>query len=301
MQTQQPKPDATSAPAPNHIDRELIHDFLGRMSFEDRWKPLAEELQWVLAGSKNPSEHKYILPGYCYEILDVWRRTLFKNLPSLDDTLFIIRNADGKSVKELRIDWRCLGRVIGIAERGLQFFDLEAISLLKADGLLDLKPEKEKMVLKLAFGNRWLKQNLAKLILRPHRYIKTVVEKCRSLYFRVRILGFSKWGHLAYRTGPEALAEFKAGLAEGQVGFLNNDGQLVGESNRARNYEFMLLAWPEIKEMLARQPLPTRTEVFDWTKPYTNAGLCSFIDIDQFRDFCEDIKLKFAGRTPKKP
>ena len=191
-------------------------------------------------------------------------------------------------------------RVISIGERGVRYFDLEAMPMLKADGLLDLKPEKEEKVLKLIFGNHWIKQKLFQLIIRPHRFLKKIVEKCRTTYFRMKTLGFSYWGRLAYQTGPEAVAEFKAGLAEGQVGFLDNDGKLVGESNRSNNYQFMLLAWPEIKEMLERKPLPTRTDVFDWTKPYTKAGLCSFIDIDQFLDFCEDIKLKFAGRQSKK-
>lgn len=300
MQTQEPKANGTFAKPPSQSYQELLDDLLGRMPFEDRWKPVIEELKWVIGGCKNPAEHHKLLPDYCYEILDVWRRTLFKNLPSLDDALFVTRNADGKSVKELRIDWRCLGRAISIGERGLQFFDTEAIPQLKTDGLLDLEPEKEKKALRMIFGDHWLKQRVFKLLVRPHPCLKKLVEKCRNLYFQVKIFGFSKWGRLAYRAGPKALAEFKAGVAEGQVGFLDGNGQLVGESNRARNYEFMLLVWPEIKEMLQRDPLPTRTEVFDWTKPYTKADLCSFIDIDQFRDFCEDIKLKFAGRTPKK-
>jgi hypothetical protein len=298
MPSQAPNENITDTPA--QTDQELIQHFLGRKAFEDRWKPVAEEMQWVIGGCKNLDQHKRILPDYCYPILDACRRTVFKNFPSIEDTIFVLKNPDG-TVKKLRIDWRCMGRAISIGERGLRFFDLEAIPLLKADGILDLKPEKEEMVLRMMFGNRWLKQKLAKLILRPHRYIKTLVEKCRNLYFRIKILGFSKWGHLAYREGPEAVAEFKAGLAEGQVGFLDNDAKLVGESSRSSNYLFMLLAWPEIKEMLERKPLPTRTDVFDWTKPYTKAGLCSFIDIDQFRDFCEDIKLKFAGRTQKSP
>jgi hypothetical protein len=296
MQAPPPKSDTTDQ---DQLDRNLIQEFFGRMALEDRWQPVAEEMQWVISGCKNPTEHKKILPDYCYPILDSYRRTVFKNLPSIEDTIFIIKNADG-SIKKHKIDWRCMGRLMSIGERGVRYFDLEAMPLLKADGLLDLKPEKEEMVLRMLFGNRRLKQKLVKLILRPHRFLKKFVDKCRSIYFRMKILGFSEMGRLAYRTGPEAVAEFKAGLAEGQVGFLNNDGQLVGESNRTSNYQFMLLAWPEIKEMLARKPVPTRTDVFEWTKPYTKAGLCSFIDIDQFRDFCEDIKLKFAGRTPKK-
>jgi hypothetical protein len=293
-------PHEKNANIPVQTEQELVRDFLGRMSFEDRWKPVAEEMQWVIGGCKNPAQHKKILPAYCYPILDAYRRTVFKNLPSLDDTIFVVKTADGKSVKQLKIDWRCMGRVISIGERGVRFFDLEAIPILKAEGALNLEPEKEKLVLRFMFGNRWLKQKLAKLILRPHRYVKRIIEKCLNLYFRIKILGFSKWGRLAYQAGPEAVAEFKAGLAEGQVGFMDNDGKLVGESNRSSNYQFMLLAWPEIKEMLEKRPLPTKTDVFNWTKPYTKAGLCSFIDIDQFRDFCEDIKLKFAGRTPKK-
>jgi hypothetical protein len=297
MPSQAPNEQIVNVPV--QTEQELVRDFLGRMSFEDRWKPVAEEMQWVIGGCKNPAQHKKILPDYCYPILDAYRRTVFKNFPLIEDTIFCLKNPDG-TVKKLRIDWRNMGRVIAIGERGVQFFDLQAMPLLKADGLLDLKPEKEELALKLMFGNSWLRRKLAKLILRPHRYIKTFVEKFRRWYFRLKILGFSKWGHLAYQAGPKALAEFKAGLAEGLTGFLDSDGNLVGENNRASNYQFFLLAWPEIKELLEKKPLPTRTEVFNWLMPYSDAGLCKFVNIEQFRDFCEDIKLKFAGRTPKK-
>ncbi len=51
------------------------------VAFEDRWKPVAEEMQWVIGGYKYPAQHKKILPDYCYPILDAYRRTVFKNLP----------------------------------------------------------------------------------------------------------------------------------------------------------------------------------------------------------------------------
>jgi hypothetical protein len=304
MQTSQPKTDETFANASGETEREPIHELLSRMSFEDRWKPVADEMRWVMHGCQNPTEHKKILPDYCYPILDVWRRTLFKNFPGMEDIIYVSKKAgavNGKNAKQIvRMDWRCMGRVVSIGERGVQFYDLELIPMLKSDGLLDLNADDEKKVMAMVFGNRWLKPKLAKLLIHPHRFVKNFVEKCRSIYFKIKILEFSKWGRLAYQAGPKAVAEFKAGLAEGQMGFLNNDSQLVGESNGLNNYQFLLLAWPEIKEMLEREPLPTRTDVFNWTRPYTKAGLCSFIDIDQFRDVCERIKLKFAGRTPKK-
>jgi hypothetical protein len=291
--------DLNQVTAPLPSEAELVQVLLTRMSFEDRWRPVAEEMQWVIGGCKNPKEQKKILPAYCYPILDAYRRTVFKNLPTLEDTIFCIKNPNG-TVKKLRIDWRNMGRAIGIGKRGVQFFDLQAMPLLKAEGLLDLKPEKEELALKLVFGKSRLRRKLAKLNLRPHRYIKTLVEKCRRCYFKVMIFGFSKWSHQAYQAGPEAFAEFNAGVAAGLTGFLDADANLVGENNRASNYQFFLLAWPEMKELIEKKPLPTRTEVFNWLMPYSNAGLCKFVNIEQFRDFCEDIKLKFAGRTPKK-
>src|ERR1022692_5208 len=92
-----PKTDGKIGTAPGQTDRELIQEFLGRMAFDDRWKPVAEELQWVLGGRKNPKVHKKLLPGYCYEILDVWRRTLFKNFPTYEDTIRV--TGAGKSAQ----------------------------------------------------------------------------------------------------------------------------------------------------------------------------------------------------------
>src|ERR1022692_894128 len=159
-----PKNSGKVGMAPDQTGQELIGDFLSRMPLADRWAPIAGELKWVLGGCQKPNEHKKILPSYCYEILDVWRRTLFKNLPSYNETVFV--TGTGKSAKA-RIDWRNMGKIISIGERGARFFDLEAMPLLKADGLLDLKPEKEEKALKWIFGDRWLEKKLLRLILRP--------------------------------------------------------------------------------------------------------------------------------------
>jgi len=108
------------------------------------------------------------------------------------------------------------------------------------------------------------------------------------------------WSQVAFQWGPDAMSEFNRGIADGIEGFMDENGELAGETTRSNNYGFFLLLWPEIKEMLERDPLPNRTEVFQWVSRFDEAGLVSIPDIDNFHDFCESIGLKFAGRSPQK-
>jgi hypothetical protein len=80
---------------------------------------------------------------------------------------------------------------------------------------------------------------------------------------------FTGGGRLAYKWGHEAMAEFTAGVAEGMTGFMDIDCQLVGETRRANNYEFLLMAWPEIKEMQEANPPITRNGFYEWVPDLT--------------------------------
>ena len=210
------------------------------------------------------------------------------------------RLAKCKSAKEmkkyLRIDWRLLGRVQGIGMRGVRFFELEAREKLKSEGLLDLKPEQEKKVLRMMFGNDWWSKTLVKLVLRPGRLVSALARRIWAAFYKIKMTHFSKLGRLAYQWSAEAPAEFSAGIAEGQLGLLDKDGQLVGETSRANIYEFLLLIWPEIKEMQESNPPTTRSDFNEWVKPFAKDGTVSINDLDQLLDVCDDIHLKFAGR-----
>jgi hypothetical protein len=55
-----------------------LRKMLQRASFMERWDPVAKELHWVIGGRQNEEQHHKILPDYCYQILDLYRRTIFK-------------------------------------------------------------------------------------------------------------------------------------------------------------------------------------------------------------------------------
>jgi hypothetical protein len=284
-------------------DGQRLRELLSRMPFKERWKPVAQEMNWVITGRRNPTDHKKSLPDYCYAIFDVYRRTIFKNLPTQEQAMLVLdqkRLAKCKSVREikkcLRIDWRFLGRVEGIGMRGLRFFEFEAREKLKSDGLLDLQPEQERRVLGLMFGNDWWWKKLTILFLRPGRFVRTLAMSIWAVFYKIKVMRFSQLGDLAYQWSPEAPAEFSAGIDEGQRGFMDKDGQLVGESPRANIYEFLLLVWPEIKEMQKSNPPITRNDFNEWVKPFAKDGTVSINDLDQLLDVCDDIHLKFAGR-----
>ncbi len=83
---------------------------------------------------------------------------------------------------------------------------------------------------------------------------------------------------VAYLWGPEALADFNKGMALGLKSFLDEDGQRVGESIRANIYDFLLMAWPEIKEMLEVKRRKTVTDLHTWMLPFMRHGMTSLID-----------------------
>ena len=51
-------------------------------------------------------------------------------------------------------------------------------------------------------------------------------------------------------------------------------------------YNFLLMAWPEIKAMMGAKPRKTLTHLYDWMKPFMRHGVVAEIDLDSFRDVC---------------
>ena len=174
MPSGQPKIEVRFTNAPGPEDREKVREFTRRKSLWKRWKPIAIELRWVLRGCPQAAEHRKLLPDYCYEILAVYRRTVFKNYPTYEETFRFSdkeRFLQSKTIEEMKafvtIDWRRYGRVHGIGLRGLRFFQFEAIEKLKSDGLMDLPPEKQKRILGGIFGKDRQWHTVARFILRP--------------------------------------------------------------------------------------------------------------------------------------
>jgi hypothetical protein len=82
------------------------------------------------------------------------------------------------------------------------------------------------------------------------------------------------------------MKDYNQGIAEGLAGFIDENGQLVGETNRFGTYSFLVLAWPEIKEMQSSQPRKTITDLHKWMLPFMRHGLTSRIDVETLRDIC---------------
>ena len=235
-----------------------------------------------------------ILPEYSYHIFDALRRTFFKGFPSWDDTVRVIDPAGMTTPgtaqqiqKVLHIDWRNLGRVFGVGIRCNRFFELEAEQLLEREGFNDLPPEKTDEILVIIFGKAWVEANREKIA--AGLWDELLAERLAPL--------FADWqaklnqhapalNSLAVQTGPKAMIQFSEGFTEGLKGFLDVDGQLVGESNRSDTYTFLLLVWPEIKAMLEAEPKKTLSDLHEWLLPFMRTGLMPYLDIDQLRDVC---------------
>jgi hypothetical protein len=271
-------------------DRDLFRKLLLKRPFLERWLAvLFEQLRMYRAGE---APHGKLLPDYCYNIFAIYRRTYFRVVPILKDTVSVTdkeRLAGCQSIEEakqvVKIDWRNLGKTAGYLTRGIRFFDLEVDKFVEGCGLSNLSPEEQNEVTKMLFGDYFC-QRIKNFI--KSQTIGTKTGKIRK--FLMELFGMTgplpDLAPLAYQWSPEAMAEFNAGMAEGMAGLFDEKGQLAGESNRANIYNFLLLAWPEIKEMQESSPRKTLTDLYHWMKPFMRLGVLSDIDLDTFRDVC---------------
>ena len=104
-----------------------------------------------------------------------------------------------------------------------------------------------------------------------------------------------KWDSLAYEWSPEAMRQFHEGVAEGTNSFLDENGQLAGESPRAGIYGFLLMIWPDIKAMLESTPRKTLTDLHKWMEPFMRVGVVNLVDLDYLRDVCAPIAQSGIG------
>ena len=271
-------------------DRNTFKEFLFKKPFLERWLPVVfEQLKMYRT---NAIPQKKLLPTYSYNIFAIYRNTYFQAIPHLDETVCVTDKeylAQCRSIDEakkvLKIDWRNLGRAIGYLTRGVRFFDMEIGGFIEESGLSQLSPEEQKEVKQMLFGEHFL-QPIKKFIKSQTVGVKT--RKIRQLL--ATLLGatsplqdMAQW---AYLWSPEAMMEFNAGMADGINGLFDEKGQLAGESPRANIYNFLLLAWPEIKEMQESYPRKTLTDLHNWMAPFMRLGVLSKIDLDTFRDIC---------------
>lgn len=281
--------------APNETDRLIVRELFSAMPLIERGKPILAELSWVLQGRKDSDQHRQMLPDYCYNIFDVWLKTYFKGIPSLADTVAITDQAGMATAKTLeatkqvlRLDWRNLGKVVGIVIRCVRFADLEAEAQVKSDGFDNSTDAGTKeSLIGMIMGRQWVQENQNIISCQPTSALFTGLLN-ESTAASVETLANSRvnFGALAYQWGPGAMAEFNQGMAEGVTSFLDEHGQLAGESSRSGIYAFLLLVWPEIKVMLEASPKKTLSELHDWMRPFMRVGLTAYIEIETLRDVC---------------
>lgn len=279
---------------PSPADKQTVKELFYALPMMERGKSILSEMTWVLLGRQDLEGHKKILPDYCYNIFDVFQRTYFKGFPLISETVLVINPAGLESAKTveqakkvLRLDWKLMGRMFGIAARCIRFAELESADDMKLEGFGDSTPDKIKEFYTLILGRQWVEENLAMLTKEP-------VEKILSGMLNQHLASWitdlqamqPKFDALACQWSPAAMLAFNEGLTEGLNCFMDVDGQLVGESNRSGIYGFLLLVWPEIKAMLESDPKKTLSDLHEWMKPFMRIGLTAYIEINTLRDVC---------------
>lgn len=280
---------------PDELDRQTVKEFFYSVPALERAKPLFQELLWVLSGCPDKDRHEKTVPDYCYNIFEAVRKTHFKNLPGVADIIFVPDQAalaEAKTIeaakKVVRIDWRELGRVCGIARRCWRFAKMEAENGVDGDGFNDCSPGKVKELFVVIFGQQWVEDNAARIASEnPDKILAETLNHFIAPWLEEAMAKGAMFSSLACQWSPMAMQEFHEGFAEGLNAFIDEHTQLVGETDRSGTYAFLALAWPEIKAMQESQPKrKTVTDLHQWTLPFMRMGVTPYLDIDTFRDVC---------------
>jgi len=286
-----------------------LRKLLLERSFMERWDPVTKELKWVIGGRPNAAQHEKILPDYCYNIFDLYARTIFKTFTPLSEVLTITDKklaATAKTVEEgraaMKIDWEKMGSVFSMGERAMMFFLNEAEPWLKREGLLDLPPKKDDEIHHLLFGDRWMKAKLAEIqALDKAKPAEEIIEKQINALEETTKKAVPEWHQKAREWEPGATTKFHTGAAKGSAGFLNQAGELHGEKKikHKNTYEFLLICWPEIEEMIKAKK--RMEDLWNWLLPFSHPYWIEIQDLDQLVSLARSIKLKLknAGRPPK--
>lgn len=289
--------------SPDEADRQTVKEFFYAMPLIERGRPVFDELLWVLHDRPNEGEHDKILPDYCYNVLDALRMTFFKNFLGQTD-IFYIKDPQGLSAaktiedakKVIQVDWKNLGRMCGIGARCLRFAELEAANGVDGEGFGDCTADKVKEIFTIVFGTRWVKENAARIVAEnPDKLFSEMLNESIASSVQKLVPASLTCEAFAWQWSAAAVQEFQAGLAEGWDGFLDIDGQLVGETTRSETYVFLLLAWPEIKVLQGASPRKTVTDLHAWMLPFMRVGVTTQLDIDTFRDLCAPPSQKGIG------
>jgi hypothetical protein len=248
--------------------RDLLLQLADRLPLAERAAPLIKEFVWLFSSKRGADKHEIILPGYCYNIFEKLRKTVLGAFPGNDEVVYCpdpSKLANVKSWEEatrfIKIDWYQFGKLVGLTIRGMRFFEMELENDLERRGLLNLEGEDKEFVVKF-LGQGWLGKIEDRMAT-----LKSVIPNFPDTAAQ------QYWADIAYQFGPQAISEFNRGVADGVIRLIDETGELVGASTRFSNYGFLLILWPEMKGLLAKEPLPDTRSVFPSSSlPKANQG-----------------------------
>ena len=189
--------------------------------------------------------------------------------------------------KVVQMDWRNLGKACGIGMRCLRFANLEAEKGVDGEGLDHLPAEKAKELFTVIFGRPWVEQNSSRIASdNPDKILADALNQYIMPFLQEMTSKQAMMSSIACQWSPAAMTEFHAGFVEGLEGFLDENSQLVGETNRSGMYAFLALAWPEIKTMLESNPRKTLSDLHAWMLPFMRMDVATYLDIEKFRNVC---------------
>ena len=274
-------------------DKKVVRDFLRRMPVTERLALIHSEFTWYLGKEHNAEAHEKRLPDYCYNIFEKIRQVTFKAIPNfshvvtgdLEALKACKTNEEAKKV--ISIDWVRIGTVLGIGIRGKRFVEMEAQNTLKQEGVWGLVPKQGTADLALVFDqSRLEKMTKAYGTQDVGRGLEQILNESSAPHIEKIPAMTESMVKLAYLWGSGALADLSKGMEIGLNKFLDEQGKLVEEPLRENIYEFLLLAWPEIKEMLDAKPRKTITDLHQWMQPFMRQDMCNRVDLDYLRNVC---------------
>jgi hypothetical protein len=209
-----------------------------------------------------------------------------------------------KSIRKLRpngaVNWRNYGRIIGICDRYLTFFKIDAPRMLKEDGLDKIGKERWKRM-EARLGVNLAREHYLKILGPPadHEIPNQILFE---LVFENQIAHLEKIKQNAFAQVSEQSAKnnalFKRGVGEGYILFLNENAEFSGDDRRAGIHLELLAMQNDIEKM--------RKSVLPKTNQHLIGELKKLPEFknrtqDWFKDVFKDIKLSIGrpGRPPK--
>lgn len=285
-----------------------LRKMLRQKCFMERWEPVTQELKWILGGCPGKKHHRKILPEYCYNILALQKRTIYKVHSPISEVIKFKNKRRAKKAKTiteakkaLNIDWEKLGSVFAMGGRAQSFWENEAPREIWKLRLGKKPTKRSRLIMELLFGETWWEKKVAKIQSeKPSKPVEEIiVEKFESLKEKAK-KAVPDWHQKAVEWSPDAVTKFHAGAAKGSAEFLDSKGELKGEKKikLRETYEMLLLAWPEIQEMIDAKPKKTRNHLWEWLKTFSYARWIEIQDLDQLNRLCGEIKLRLKKPGP---